>query len=218
MNDTTETTRPKLEADGNARLPGKREQTKATNRGAILAAAREVFAELGYGATTVRDIIRNTGLASGTFYNYYKSKEEIFEALMDDSSRRMRPRVRAARLASNSFEEFVRNALRAYFEFLIEDDGSYAVIRRNAGALRVRMVTPETIAGFEEIRSYIEEDIAAGRLHEVDGEYLTAAAIGVATEIGERMILREEADVEAAVEFATNLLFKGLPGLPAKNK
>jgi len=52
---------------------GKREKTKAANRQAILAAARRVFAQLGYEAATVRDIIRGTALASGTFYNYFRS-------------------------------------------------------------------------------------------------------------------------------------------------
>ncbi|MES1201591.1 MAG: TetR family transcriptional regulator, partial [Pseudomonadota bacterium] len=45
----------------------KRERSKAANRHAILTAARRVFADLGYDATTVRDIIRGTDLASGTF-------------------------------------------------------------------------------------------------------------------------------------------------------
>src|SRR6185436_1007303 len=59
-----------------AYLPvGKREQTKVQNRQAILDAARDVFGEKGYEAATVRDIIRRTGLAAGTFYNYYRSKE-----------------------------------------------------------------------------------------------------------------------------------------------
>ncbi len=75
--------------------PGKRERTKVANRQAILDAARAVFGELGYEAATVRDIIRRTGLASGTFYNYYKSKEEVFDALADDGARRFRPILRA---------------------------------------------------------------------------------------------------------------------------
>ena len=74
--------------------PGKRERTKVANRQAILDAARAVFGELGYEAATVRDIIRRTGLASGTFYNYYKSKEEVFDALADDGARRFRPILR----------------------------------------------------------------------------------------------------------------------------
>ena len=62
---------------------GKREQTKVQNRQMILEAARGVFAEMGYGAATVRDIIRATPLASGTFYNYFQSKDELAAALLD---------------------------------------------------------------------------------------------------------------------------------------
>lgn len=195
---------------------GKRERTKATNREAIISAAKEVFAELGYGATTVRDIIRKTGLASGTFYNYFKSKEEVFEALMDDSSLRIRPRLRAARIRSRTFEEFLQNALWTYFDHLISDRSDFQLMRRNTGALRVRMDTPEIVAGFEEIRSFIEEDIAAGKLPEVDGEYLAAAAVGIAMEVGDRMIMRDNPDVEEAADFATNLILSGIPALATK--
>ena len=55
----------------------RRDLTKAQNRDTILAAARSVFAEMGFAAASVRDIIRATPLASGTFYNYFKSKEEV---------------------------------------------------------------------------------------------------------------------------------------------
>ena len=60
---------------------GKRERNKAQNRAAILDAARDVFTELGYDASTVRDVIRRTRLGSGTFYNYFPDKESVFRAL-----------------------------------------------------------------------------------------------------------------------------------------
>ncbi|MBW2287221.1 MAG: hypothetical protein JRG80_22750 [Deltaproteobacteria bacterium] len=44
---------------------GKREQNTSRNRSAILRAAREASCEIGFGATTVRDIIRRTDLATG---------------------------------------------------------------------------------------------------------------------------------------------------------
>ena len=62
----------------------RREITKAQNRETILAAARQVFAQMGFAAATVRDVIRATPLASGTFYNYFKSKEEVYQALRDE--------------------------------------------------------------------------------------------------------------------------------------
>ena len=62
-----------------------------------MAAAREVFTELGFGATTVRDIIRRTNLASGTFYNYFDSKEDVFKALNDEIGDHLRGALRQVR-------------------------------------------------------------------------------------------------------------------------
>ena len=197
-----------------ARALGKRERTKKNNREAILDAAKIVFADLGYGATSVRDIIRRTGLASGTFYNYFKSKEEVFEALMDEGMRRIRPRLRAERIRSRTFEDFIRNAYRTYFDYLATDRDTFQVIRRNPNTVRVRMDSPEIIAGFEEIREYIEEDIRNGALPNVDAEYLMAAVVGIAMEIGDRMLRRPEMDPDEASAFATALVLGGFRALP----
>src|SRR6266550_7416982 len=112
--------------------PGKREQTKVANRQAILDAAREVFGELGYETATVRDIIRRTGLAAGTFYNYYRSKEEVFAALADDGARRFGPILKGLRGHGHSFETFVELAIGAYFAFIADEHNNWAA-RRPAG-------------------------------------------------------------------------------------
>ena len=80
----------------------RREQTKIQNRETILAAARQVFVQLGFATATVRDIIRATPLASGTFYNYFKSKEEVYQALRDEVALKVRPRLREARRRASS--------------------------------------------------------------------------------------------------------------------
>src|SRR5438477_13151278 len=94
---------------------GRRERTKAENREAILAAARQVFADLGFAAASVRDIIRVTPLAAGTFYNYFKSKEEVYLALRDEQALAVRPRLRQARLAATTAESFVADGFRIFF-------------------------------------------------------------------------------------------------------
>ena len=55
----------------------RREKNKKNNRSIIIKAGIDIFLEKGISQTTVRDIIRSTDLASGTFYNYFKSKEEV---------------------------------------------------------------------------------------------------------------------------------------------
>ena len=117
---------------------GRRERTKAANRAAILAAALDVFAEHGYEATGVRDIIRRTELASGTFYNYFPDKEAIFRALVEETGLEARRRVRAARRSARSADEFVSGGFRAFFEFIVEDPERFAFMRRNLDTLRTQ--------------------------------------------------------------------------------
>jgi AcrR family transcriptional regulator len=206
---TTELTRP---------LPvraGKREKTKVQNRQLILEAAQSVFAELGYGATTVRDIIRATPLASGTFYNYFKSKEEVFQAIRDDSALRIRPRLRAERIRAATIEEFISGSFRTFFQYVHDDQGNFQAIRRNrTDALRIRMDTPEIIAGFEELREDIETAISKGLFPPVDADFLMAAIVGVAFEVAERMLDRSDIDPPAAAAFATALFLGGVRTLP----
>ena len=65
---------------------GKREANKETNRIKIIESGIEIFSKKGISETTVRDMIRNTGLASGTFYNYFKNKEEVLIAALDEAA------------------------------------------------------------------------------------------------------------------------------------
>jgi AcrR family transcriptional regulator len=194
---------------------GKRERTKAANREAILAAATRVFAQLGYEAATVRDIIRGTELASGTFYNYFRSKEEVFEALADDSAARFKPQLQAARAQATSFEGYLRTAYRAYFQFLLDENGGEGrpIDER---APHVRTDTPEMIAIYEEVKQGLEDAIGRGVAPRVDADFLANACIGIAQEVGRAMMRRAPRDVDAAAEFAVGLVLHGLDGAPRK--
>ncbi|HEY7115177.1 MAG TPA: TetR/AcrR family transcriptional regulator [Tepidisphaeraceae bacterium] len=56
-------------------------QTKAATRQRILDTARGLFADRGYDATATRDIARAAGIASGTLFNYFPTKEAIVACL-----------------------------------------------------------------------------------------------------------------------------------------
>jgi AcrR family transcriptional regulator len=195
--------------------PGKREQTKVANRQAILDAAREVFGELGYETATVRDVIRRTGLAAGTFYNYYRSKEEVFAALADDGARRFAPILKSLRGKGYSFEEFVHRAIDAYFGFIANEHNNWAA-KRPAGEphLHVQGETPEMAAVFAEIRDALAEDIAQRKSPFADPDYMAAACIAIARDVGDKMLERRPVDTAGATEFAVTMILGGLKGLP----
>ena len=197
---------------------GKREETKASNRQAIIDAARNVFADLGYGATTVRDIIRATELASGTFYNYFKSKEEVFQALQDETALRVRPRLRAERIRARNFEEFIIGTFRSYFDFVKNDQTTFIAVRRHREIPRVRIDTPEVIAGFDELRADIAIAIDNGVLPAADPDLLMASMVGVAFEVAHQMLVRDDISADDAAKFATALFLGGVQALPKKQK
>ena len=194
---------------------GKREQTKVQNRQAILDAAREVFGELGYETATVRDIIRRAGLAAGTFYNYYRSKDEVFAALADDGARRFAPILKGLRGHGHGFDTFVHLAITAYFGFLADEHNNWAA-RRPAGEphLHIQGETPEMAAVFAEVRAAIAEAITDRKGPEADPDFMAAACIAVAREIGDKMLERRPIDTEGAAAFAVTMILSGLKGLP----
>jgi AcrR family transcriptional regulator len=197
---------------------GKREETKRANRQAILDAARQVFGELGYEAASVRDIIRRTPLSVGAFYNYYRSKEEVYEALADDGAKRFKPILRTEYDKATDFDSFLRGAIYAYFRFSLEEHEAWQVLRPNGERSHphVRVEGPEQKAVFEEVKSVISDGIARGLVGQVDADYLAAAAIGVAREVCERMIERRpDIDLDAAVDFAHRMIQGGVKALPS---
>jgi AcrR family transcriptional regulator len=211
-------TGPDIAASPDDQALGRREQKKRENRALILRAARAVFADLGFESTTVRDIVRPTGLASGTFYNYFRTKEEVFEALLDEAAMRIRPRLHAVRHEARSFAEFLEASFRTFLEDVAADGQMFAIMRRNSGCLRVRMDSAEISAALEDLRRDIESAVALGMAPPVDVDYLAGAIVGVAFETADRMMQRQPVLIEEAVQFATAMIAGGVAALPAKQR
>jgi AcrR family transcriptional regulator len=193
---------------------GKRERTKAQNRHAILDAACAVFAELGYDGASIRDVIRRTGLASGTFYNYFPDKLAVFEAVLEERTTELRVRLREVRQRETTLDAVVHEGFRVYFSFIVEDRTLFDLLRRNAGTVQALVDTPALEAGiaelFEDLRVLAQRgDLPAA----IDLDYLSAAMGGVAFELGIRLVEQEQPDVERTARFASELFLGGMARL-----
>src|SRR3954465_4384730 len=115
---------------------GRRGERKAQNRPKLLEAARKIFAEKGLGAATARDIVRETDLATGTFYNYFRDKEDVFRALLEESGESIRAAAREIRLNLDlTLDERVEIGFQTYFEMALENRELFEVFRRNSGVI-----------------------------------------------------------------------------------
>ena len=96
-------------------------------RAKLVAAARDVFGRAGFSEVRITDITESAGVASGTFYTYFDSKEEIFREVAAEVLAEMSasPRRDPANLARDPIRD-LEHATRCYFE----------CIRRNARIAR----------------------------------------------------------------------------------
>jgi AcrR family transcriptional regulator len=63
---------------------GRVERRKARTRAALLGAARALFAANGLQETTIAEIAGHADIAIGSFYNYFRTKEELLDALLEE--------------------------------------------------------------------------------------------------------------------------------------
>jgi AcrR family transcriptional regulator len=195
---------------------GRREQNKAENRAALLKAARSVFAEMGYGAAGVRDIVRRTDLASGTFYNYFKDKSEIFEAVVREMSVELQRRHRQGRAKARTAEEFFRSHISVYLNFVATDPEILAFGRNNVTPIRMLIEKPDIQASAKQLYDDVCAAMDQGILPEVDPVMLVATLSGVLFEVSVIMVSRDPVDSEEATEFATRLMMGGIGSLPKR--
>ena len=193
---------------------GVRARSKAANRSAILKAARAVFAEKGYEAASVRDVIRRTELASGTFYNYFRSKEELFVALSADSIKRFKPRLIEAKQVSGSLTEYVHRVYRLYFEFVLEEVEEYGpVVASNGPMPSVMPMPPDVDSVFNLLTKELTLSFEQRNIKGVEPEFVAAAAVGLARELRGRRINRKNPDAAEMGRFAASFFLSGFTGI-----
>ncbi|MAN64322.1 MAG: hypothetical protein CMI60_20505 [Parvibaculum sp.] len=72
-----------------SKKPNRSSRRRAKSRAALIEAARETMSVKGVDATTIADITEAADLGFGTFYNHFKSKDEIVDAAMSDMVERL---------------------------------------------------------------------------------------------------------------------------------
>jgi AcrR family transcriptional regulator len=114
-------------------------EDKSKRRDEIMAAAKKVFARNGFHATTISHIAKEAGLAYGSVYWYFDSKDELFHALMSAEGDALRTHIAAALAASGQRPEKnwepLRVTVQAVLEFFEADKAVTKLLLRDASAL-----------------------------------------------------------------------------------
>lgn len=111
----------------------------------ILAAALKLFVEFGFHGTPTSKIAKEAGVANGTLFHYFKTKDELIVALYIDIKTRLAACITSEMLASDSIKEkcrkFYINALYWAFENTVE----FKFVQQFISSPYLMLIAPEEI-------------------------------------------------------------------------
>ena len=190
---------------------GARESNKTKNRQAIIQAGIRIFIDKGVSETTVRDIIRSTGLASGTFYNYFNSKEEVLVAIFDDFAKEIGKTVRDDNVQPKNFEEFLRIKLTRFFKFVSSKPEIFMIMSNNHNLVNNFSInTPQIILEIDYLKEEISDYIKKGVFPNFDVELFTLVIRPITDSLAQEMMSQKKIDINKYTEKCIKFLTKGL--------
>ncbi len=156
-----------------------RTRDKGDKRDRILDAAVSVFAKTGFHATKVSDIARVAGVADGTIYLYFRSKEELLVSLFEDRVERLL-RYMERELAK---QETARQKFRRIVELqlgILQDERELAevvtIILRESTKLIKEFAAPKFMEYLDAIAKVVAEGQARGEFRSDVSPHLVARA------------------------------------------
>jgi AcrR family transcriptional regulator len=179
-------------------------------RAQILGAAETVIGSQGFSASSIVDITRAAAAAPGTFYIYFKSKEELFRELVTEMGLETRATVAQAIVQAPDRLSAERAGLEAFLRFVAARPTLYRIVEE------ARFVDPDAyrsyFAGFADAYATgLREAEATGEISPGDAEVRAWALMGMAKALGDRYVLWDDApDISHVVDEAHAMICKGL--------
>jgi AcrR family transcriptional regulator len=176
------------------------ERRKARTRAGLLAAARQLFAARGLEHTTIAQIAEHADIAIGSFYNYFRTKEELLDALLEEelSQQLALLELRQARVEDPAEKISVahRHLVRAAQS---DSDWAWLLVR-----LEVPFRAARSVLG-QSARSDLDAAIEAGRFHVLNPALALNASGGALFAVIHAQLVGEGSD-HADVEHAEGVL------------
>ncbi len=176
----------------------------------ILAAAERQIGERGFAETSVVSITQEAEVAQGTFYVYFRTKEEVLRELVLRMGRRLRRSLTLATAGIDDRLEVERRGIHAFFDFVRKNPNLYRVVAESqfVDEAAYRAYYTDFAASY---RSGLEAAVARGEISPGDAELRAWALMGVSDMAGRRYALWDtEAPFEAAAEAAFDFVAHGL--------
>jgi len=156
----------------------------------LLEAAEEVFGTRGYDSASIGDITRTAGVAQGTFYLYFPSKQAVFAELVRELGNMLRRTLTDSVRGIDDRMQIERAGFEAFLKFVQEHKNLYRIVRQ------AEFVDEELYRDYyrriaEGYREGLARAMRGGHMRKLDPEAVAYALMGIFDFCGMRWVLWE---------------------------
>ena len=171
------------------------DKKREARRQQILSAAKAVFADRGYHNASINAIIRRAGIARGTFYLYFESKQKVFDSVLVDALEELQRRITRIEVDAPAAPPGVqlRDNLVRIFDFLLTDKHFTQLLLAQGVAAEAE--DAERIGSFFDqvialINHSLTRGITLGLVRPCNTEIVAAALVGTVRGVVAQMLDR----------------------------
>jgi AcrR family transcriptional regulator len=157
------------------------ERTEATTA-ALLDAARELFAQDGYAATSLDAVVAQAGVTKGALYHHFAGKRELFRAVFDREQERLAIALAEAFTSEQDPWDGLQAACRGFLDVALDAEVQRIVLVDSFSALGFAAVREAEVGLLESLREALRLSMDAGRLEKRPVEPLAAILFGALCE------------------------------------
>ncbi|MBX3063806.1 MAG: TetR/AcrR family transcriptional regulator [Anaerolineae bacterium] len=142
---------------------------------AILDAAISVFAAHGFWDTPTSLISKTAGVADGTLFNYFKTKDDLINEVYLEIKKELGERTLDGLAAKDSIREKMRHVWNTYVDWGVENPDKFTVMHQIGSSYTLdEKVKAAAETGYLEIQRIASESIAKGEIRDYPTDYLGA--------------------------------------------
>jgi AcrR family transcriptional regulator len=187
-------------------------------RAEILEQAEKIFSAKGFYNTTVAEIANASGFAIGTLYQFFKSKEKLYAAMVTEKLDAMYAMIRESVAGETDILKKIEVLVAAQFRFVEQNAefcgifirGEHMSLSEGSDELRERMMTD--YAGYISfIEGEMRKGIRAGILKSMDPRMMAAALLGIINSCTFKWLTAAEgASLLDNVQFVIDIFLEGV--------
>ncbi|MGH4051740.1 MAG: TetR/AcrR family transcriptional regulator [Clostridium sp.] len=160
----------------------------------IFQSAIKIFSTNGYDGATMDEISASAGVAKGTVYYYFKSKDEVFKYIITEGVSLLRQQIESINTGDGDYNFKLRELSRDQLKLVYENRDLFKVIMSQVWGGKIRHFELRELLKvyMEDIEKFLIKAMEEGTIKKCDSSFLTYTYFGALASVGVYNVVKND--------------------------